>query len=116
MEPKRIFAMVGRYADAITEARNNGCTWKELLDSLAPVIGANNERVLANAYRRAMRAIESERISPKQLALPPLPGKKTPAVVSGGGVTKRLITEKRAAVSESGDGDNSWLDQYRLDK
>lgn len=112
VEPKRTFAIVGRYADAISDARKNGCTWKELLVVLAPVIGVRHERILANAYRRAARAIESGRISPKQLPLPMMGEEKT----SSGGVTKRLIAEKKHDASRSSDEDSSWLDKYRLDK
>lgn len=70
MEPDRMFARVARYHDAIAAARLEGLTWRELAAILAQATGVQNERRLADAFKRAARSIEAGRLSPKQLPLP----------------------------------------------
>lgn len=65
-----MFARIARYTDSISVARKNGYTWKELVEVLTPATGVKNERRLADAYKRAVKAIDDGRLSPQQLPLP----------------------------------------------
>jgi hypothetical protein len=70
MMPKRLFARVARYSDAILAARLAGWTWSELSDALASTIGQTKPRSLANAFVVARRLAKEGLLVVEQLPLP----------------------------------------------
>jgi len=68
--PKRLFARVAPYLEAIDSARRAGWTWAELAQRLAGTIGTVRPRSLANACAVARR-LSSEGIL--QVSQRPLP-------------------------------------------
>lgn len=78
-KPRRLTAQVAPYLEAITQARNDGYTWQEIHAALLPSLPAlegGGWRRLWEATKRARRALEDGRLSPKQL---PLPGSGAPS-------------------------------------
>jgi len=68
--PKRLFARVARYSDAIHMARLSGLTWAEISAVLTEAIGHTKPRSLANAFAVARRLAKEGIIAVDQLPLP----------------------------------------------
>ncbi|OFC56190.1 hypothetical protein BAE30_10170 [Acidithiobacillus caldus] len=68
--PKRLFARVAPYLEAIESARRAGWTWAELAERLAGAIGTVRPRSLANACAVARRLSSEGVLQVPQRPLP----------------------------------------------
>lgn len=70
MVPKRLFARVAPFLEAIESARRAGWTWAELAERLAGTIGTVRPRSLANAVAVARRLSSEGVLQVPQRPLP----------------------------------------------
>jgi hypothetical protein len=70
MEPKMMTGRVAVYHSAIKQARESGYTWAQIWELIGPTVGASTPQSVADAFRRANKAIESGRLRPAQLNFP----------------------------------------------